>query len=218
MREGRCRVFILVDIAGGIHKDVALADVVIGDRIIYYDARALNAHGESRRGDEFRLPVELMSVVNRFFTLHGEPALARATAHMLELDELGAAVPADAIAAFKIVKGPIASGEAVIKHRDSEVRHWIHAFNEKTLAVETEAAGLATAAHEEGRDSRSYGALVIRGISDHADHDKNDFYRKTAAANAVETLRLLLPVIASTLLSERPTSVRRSRASKADAE
>jgi adenosylhomocysteine nucleosidase len=203
-RQGRTKLAVLVDIAGGIHRDVRLGDVVVADRVIYYDQRALTAEGTQRRGDTFRLPTEIASTVNRFFALNGEPTVLPATAAAAELmSRAEAACDQPSPPVFRIRKGPIASGEAVIKHRDDETRMWIHGFNDKTLAVETEAAGLAVAAHEEGRDNPSYGALVIRGISDHADQDKNDEWRTVAAAHAVLALRAMAPVIGQTLLSTR---------------
>ena len=46
---------------------------------------------------------------------------------------------------YKIRPGLIGSGEAVIADPNSDIRRYITAFNDKTLAVETEAGGLAEA-------------------------------------------------------------------------
>ncbi|GGW18992.1 nucleosidase [Streptomyces capoamus] len=62
---------------------------------------------------------------------------------------------------------PIATGDLVLADAESEAaRHVRERYND-AVAVETEGSGAAHAAHLEGRD-----ALVVRGISDHADAGK----------------------------------------------
>ncbi len=86
----------------------------------------------------------------------------------------------------------------MIRDRDNADRHWLHAFHDKVLAVETEGSALAHAFHEDrDADSPPRGWLVIRGISDHADVDKDDLHHVVAAENATHTLRTLLPYLVS---------------------
>ncbi|MGW1601761.1 5'-methylthioadenosine/S-adenosylhomocysteine nucleosidase [Streptomyces eurythermus] len=63
---------------------------------------------------------------------------------------------------------PIATGDVVLADAGSETARWIREHFNDTAAFEMEGSGAAHAAHLEGRD-----ALVVRGISDHADHDKS---------------------------------------------
>ncbi len=86
-----------------------------------------------------------------------------------------------------------------MKFRDSEVRQWLSKVNDKVLALETEAAGFAQQFYESdlrvGEHASDY--LVIRGISDHADVEKNDKWRVPATANAMRALKALLALIPS---------------------
>lgn len=168
---------VLLGIAGGLDSDLAIGDVVIADQIVHYDRRGEESSGVSRRGSSTRINPRLQAAINRYMTLSGS--------RLPTLD-----------GGFNIEVGPVGSGEAVVKSTLSNVRTWLIEFNEKTLAVEMEAAGLATAARETGNDG---GYLVIRGISDHADEaksasDKNGS-RIKASENAMRTLIAVAPQI-----------------------
>ncbi|WP_225834701.1 5'-methylthioadenosine/S-adenosylhomocysteine nucleosidase [Streptomyces sp. NK08204] len=62
---------------------------------------------------------------------------------------------------------PIATGDVVLADDESEIARLIRKNYNDTAAFEMEGSGAAHAAHLEGRD-----ALVVRGISDHANPDK----------------------------------------------
>ena len=65
--------------------------------------------------------------------------------------------------------GPIGSGEAVITDQNSPIRSYLTKYNEKIVAVETEAAGVAEAFYAQaGQIPPGHGWLAIRGISDRA--------------------------------------------------
>ena len=69
----------------------------------------------------------------------------------------------------------------------SEITKWLRSVHSKTCAVETEAGGFSDAINEMSNNTIDY--LIIRGISDKADRNKNDNYRKTASENAVKVLK-----------------------------
>ncbi|MEU7865330.1 5'-methylthioadenosine/S-adenosylhomocysteine nucleosidase [Dactylosporangium sp. NPDC049140] len=176
-------VIVLVGIAGGIHPDVGLGDVVIGSRIVYYDSRREDP-GETRfRGESHDVPPAVQHSINAFFTRHGEPAILRTRSGRRG-------------ETFRVLPGPIGSGEAVIRDDDSPARQWLRRYNDKTLATETEGAALAHAFHEDrDADVPPRGWLVIRGVSDHADVAKNDLHHDAASRNAVQTFHALLPYL-----------------------
>jgi adenosylhomocysteine nucleosidase len=172
---------LLVGIAGGISPIVAIGDVVIADQVIAYDARRETSAGPHRRGEAYVIAPAVRHRVNEFRRQHG---------HLVRLPTMDT---------VRVALGPIGSGGAVITDSLSELRTYLSGYNEKTLAVETEAIGLARAAHEEDRRSASAGWLVIRGISDHADAAKGTRDHARAAANAAEVMALLLPLLGSTV-------------------
>jgi adenosylhomocysteine nucleosidase len=160
-------IVLLVGIAGGISDRVAIGDVVISDEIISYDARRESADGIHRRGQAQAVVASLGHRLNEFF--------AAGTG----LD-------------FPVHRGPIGSGGAVITDADSEIRRWLRGFHEKVLAVETEAAGVAQAFHEE---AGARGWLTIRGISDLADVAKSHRHHRMASDHAAATMARLLPFL-----------------------
>lgn len=177
------RVIVLAGIAGGIHQDLALGDVVIATRVLYYELRREEPDGTRRRGEVRDTPVATGHAVNRFFTDHGEPAVFRSPDHT------------DAHPEFRVFGGPIGSGEAVISDRRSAVRAYLTQVNDKVLAVETEAGGLSQHAHEySAAGDRPYGWVVVRGISDLA-ADMTDDDQPDAAKHAAIVLRELIPYL-----------------------
>jgi adenosylhomocysteine nucleosidase len=179
-------VIVLTGIAGGIHRDVQLGDVVVATRVICYDLRKETPSGTLYRGQERQAPALIGHAVKEFFTSNGEPA---------ELPVEGPG--SDGV--IRVLNGPIGTGNAVIANRDSEVIKYLARFNDKVLAVDMEAGGLSQAHHEGLSPSgRPLGWLVIRGISDDASQRKNDDYHHLAARNAALVLRELLPYLLTT--------------------
>lgn len=172
-------VLILVGIAGGIHRDVAIDDVVVATRVVYYDLRKVTSDAVLRRGREHIAPVSTVHAVNSFFTDFGQPA------------DL-----ATRRGSFHVHGGPIGSGEAVVADAGHEIRTYLTSYNDKTLAVDMEAGGLGRFCYE---TASTTGAppdwVVIRGISDHADVAKDDDRHLSAALNAAHTLRTLIPYL-----------------------
>lgn len=171
------RLVVLLGIAGAIHKDLDLCDVVICDEVIYYDKRKETEIGTKHRMEHQKIPAWLKDLINVFFVKNGEPAEFPAQAMLPKPN-------------FNVMRGPLGSGEAVLAYRDAEERQWLESVNDKTLALETEAGGLVQAFYESALSERDIpdGFLIIRGISDHADKEKNDLWRSFAADNAMTTL------------------------------
>lgn len=170
----RPRWIVLLGIAGGIHKDAKLCDVVIAEQSVYYDKRAETEKGASHRGEGYKIPSALLSIAN---------------ALIVESDVIEAS-PNSPEEKFKVLLGPLGTGEAVIKFQDAEVRKWLHNYNDKALALETEAGGAGQAMYETelNRERGPEGLLVLRGISDHADAAKDDKWQQPAAGNAFRVL------------------------------
>jgi adenosylhomocysteine nucleosidase len=104
---------------------------------------------------------------------------------------------ASAGASYKILRGPVGSGNAVVADGGSDITRWLHEFNDKVLAVETEAAGVAQSFHESiQQDAVTRGWLTIRGISDRADQAKNDDDHERASVHAAEVMARLIPFLA----------------------
>lgn len=87
----------------------------------------------------------------------------------------------------KLHIGPFASGAAVIAR--GELMGDIKTQNRKLLAVDMEAYGVASAATELPEPQPDF--LMLKGVSDFADEEKNDAYREYAAYMSVQVLARL---------------------------
>jgi adenosylhomocysteine nucleosidase len=105
-------VLVLVGIGGAIHHSIAINDVVVATRVVYYDLRKVTAEGVRRRVEDRESPAWMVHAVNSFFTDHDQPA------------ELHAEKPAGQAAPFRVFLGPIGSGDAVIADGESEIRKY----------------------------------------------------------------------------------------------
>lgn len=181
---------VVLGIGGSVHKDAALGDVVLAHDIIDYGPVALTAEGPKHRGLAFRPPVAVAKGLNDFFALGDDPRGFRA-------GDLAASLGKTS---FKLLRGPIGTGYAVVKFRESDVRKWLDGFNEKTLVVETEGEGIARYFYEMAERMGLAGYIVLRVISDHADEDKDDKWKLGACQNGVIALQALLPTIAETVV------------------
>jgi adenosylhomocysteine nucleosidase len=175
---------VLVGIAGGINPAVRIGDVVVAQEVIYYDLRKEQPGRTVHRGQARPVPATTRRAINAFFSDHGEPYLAAIQD------------PDGTTRTCGVLPGPIGSGEAVVACEDSEIRRYLTSFNDKTLALETEAGGLAEAFYETvGSFSPGTGWLAVRGISDHADARKDDSGHQVASWHAAAIFMQLLPYL-----------------------
>ncbi|MCE9629080.1 MAG: hypothetical protein K8Q91_03745 [Candidatus Vogelbacteria bacterium] len=175
------KVMVLVGIAGSIHKDVSIGDVVVADDIFYYDKRVVTKQGTQHRLLPYNLNPIVRNAINSVFDNSGDICCLNSNAN-------------DDSTKFRLHFGPIGTGEAVIRYREAEERVWLNGVNDKTLALETEAGGVAQQFVEDqlhyGYRPQAY--LIVRGVSDHADCEKDDKFRQIATGNALYALEHIL--------------------------
>ena len=167
---------LMVGIAGGIKNKVNLGDVVVSNKIIYYEHTK-----ETPSGSEQRIEVEsvdrllLERAMNREINWYTLIQAERPTSPNI------AEVP-------QVYFAPIASGEKVIADDDSVSK--LTQLAPKIAAIEMESFGVAIAAAKSEHRPRF---IAIRGISDYADDAKNDDWHEyaadSAASFALELLR-----------------------------
>ena len=178
---------VLLGIAGSIQKDINLCDVVIGSDILYYDRRKEMEGGDiARRLEHFNMSFEMLNHLRRFELQNSIPYKASDNSWK---------------ESFNLHVCPIGTGEAVLGNPLSEIRKWLLLVNSKTGVVETEAAGFTSAFNEATEGVKDI--LVVRGISDKADEQKDDKWRQPASDNAVIVLKQFIDNI---LFKEQNTS------------
>lgn len=164
------KVLVLAGIAGGIDPRQRIGDVVVATKVVGYDLYKETPAGTQRRGRHWEARATVGRAVSEFFSARGEPAEFRG---------------------FVARSGLIGSGNGVIAHGAAEVVRYVRGFNDKTLAVDMESDGLGQFCHENG----SWPWVVVRGISDLADEEKNDDAQPLAAGNAAVVVRELIPYL-----------------------
>lgn len=164
---------VLLGIAGSIRDKINLCDVVIGNDVLYYESRKENEGGTvERRLRDFNLSFKMLNHITHYRSISEQPFVA---------------AEGSPTQTFNLHVTPIGTGEAVIGNKLSDIRNWLLSVNGKTGAVETEAAGFSAAFNESTHNLNDI--LIIRGISDKADVDKDDKWRQPASDNAVKVLK-----------------------------
>ncbi|TKJ35671.1 MAG: hypothetical protein CEE38_13740 [Planctomycetes bacterium B3_Pla] len=201
-------IFVNIGIAGGIHDDVMLGDVVIGTQVDNYleNAKAQPrrrglAHDFSFSGDPFKTDRFLTNVLQQMEFSHCEAFKEWQDQGSKGLDEIPERQRIKLLRKElirerpQVEEGHIASGQIV--GAASAFVNWLNNQRDRLfLALEMESAGVALAVYEECRNTR---LLVIKGISDYGDERKKELdkigkgkIRKLAMQNATRLLIALL--------------------------
>lgn len=171
-------VVLLVGIAGGVRPGISIGDVVLSDTVVRYDPRRVAEDGVHHRGDTYVVTAAVRHRLNEFMV------------------ETGGEVAGPQGEVIRVRQGPIGSGSAVITDPRSEDRDWLLHVNEKLLAVETEAAGMAQAFYQvTGPTPRPFGWVTVRGVSDNADAAKGHEHHELASRHAAAVTMELLPYL-----------------------
>lgn len=173
----RPRCILLVGIAGGVKKsqERLLGDVLVSDQIVDYELAKVRDAGPEVRYQAYRPAWFLLEQAQRIGL---NDWVRRITPERPQATE-GRSVP---MAHF----GVIASGQKVVA--DSATVPNLQTPWPQLIGVEMEAAGAAHAAYR-----RDYpGILVVKGISDWADENKNDLWHSYAADAAAAFCAALL--------------------------
>lgn len=173
------RLVVLLGIGGSVSKELTESDVCIANAVLNYDSRALTEEGTKHTFDPLP-PIEpwLMEIWRMLERKHGED---------FELTSFEGKK-------FKVRLGPVGSGGAVVKDEYAEERAWLLSVCRKSTAVETEAVGVVEqfSQNKLKHNHATKGYLVIRGISDGANKDKDDLYREASVRNAMVFLQEFL--------------------------
>ncbi len=179
IRQLQPHFVMLVGICGGISgsvDDYQLGDIVVSDRVFYYEpAKTKPAEQENRgldyasfrRGDEYeesallRLALETQSLPKSSIRRIEKPWPGDEPERHLPL----------------VKGGDICSGEKVIA--SSEHAEKLRGHFPSVVSIEMEAAGIAFSCERAGIPF-----LVVKAVSDFANADKNDSYNEYACASA----------------------------------
>jgi nucleoside phosphorylase len=174
---------LMMGIAGGRRKKLSLGEVILSERVVYYEGAAAQAGGTLALRPEMQRPgLSTQQDLNAYFATASLPDRLQERA-----EKLGFAIPAESTAgdvAVRLMVSPatIASGELLV--RDPEVFAGFQGIHEKALVAEMEAYGVFDAC-----EKQNVPVLVVRGISDYGDTTKDNTFHKVASeAAAIVTL------------------------------
>ena len=183
LRRWSPRFLVLCGIAGGVHDEVSIGDVIVASQVLYYEMAKLKAESDLLRLEAFRPSARVLAAADSF-TLSavanwGSPSLVRLLARGRLAREP------------RVFCGPIGSGDKVVANADAGELERLRRVHDKVLAVEMEAAGVSSAIFE-AKAARPVELVVIRGISDHVRSPKtDDFHEEAASAAAALSMALL---------------------------
>jgi adenosylhomocysteine nucleosidase len=160
-------VVVVVGVGGGISPNVRVRDVVISTKVVGYDMGKETAAGRQWRGRAWEAPAVVGRAVDAFFADRGAPVR---------------------YPGFLTHSGIVGSGNTVLADGLAIFRTALRKFNDKIVVVDMESDGIGQFCHDAG----GLNWLSVRGISDDADHRKNDDNQELAATHAATVLRDLL--------------------------
>jgi len=174
LSEWRPQNIILAGLAGALHKDIDLGDVIFSDRIFYYEPSKVTSSGAEPRPEMY--PANAM-LLNRMLAFVVDSAALKRWQKACRNPD-GRPV--------KYWKGTFASGESVIA--DEATKEHLRKQHGKLAGVEMEAAGTFAAAFNSADPKR---VIMVRGVCDRADSKKTEIdnmgvWRSAAAFNAAK--------------------------------
>lgn len=175
---------IFTGIAGGIHSDLKVGDIVIASSCVFHDmdTRPLN--------DRYVVPL----INKKYFDLHLENGLIESLQQIFSSTNIGNIIGQEWTEQFKlnevmVVNRAIASGDQFVNSH--EIRNEIKANLSDVACVEMEGAAVAQICFE-----HNIPCIIVRTISDSADHsaaiDFEPFAKYVASNYSIAIVSALL--------------------------
>jgi nucleoside phosphorylase len=176
---------LLTGIAGGFPgSDRHLGDVIVADQLVYYEIAKLEVTDVNIRPQVYRPSPRLISAAR---------SIAQNPTHWSEHIRARRPGRRTAGATPRIHIGAILSGDKIVANKEF-LKNFREAFT-NIIGVEMEGAGLGLAVY---RSETQPEFLLVKGICDWADKNKNDEWQEYAAhAAAALVLELLLSISAA---------------------
>jgi len=183
LSELKPKKVLMMGIAAGRRKKLSLGEVILSERVVYYEGAAALAGGNLAPRPEMPRPgLSTQQDLNAYFATASLPERLQEQA-----SKLGFAMPTESKAGevaahLKVSPATIASGELLI--RDPKLFESFQGLHDKAVVAEMEAYGVFDAC-----EKQNVPVLVVRGISDYGDKSKDNTFHKVASeAAAIVTL------------------------------
>lgn len=183
LSELKPKKVLMMGIAAGRRKKLSLGEVILSERVVYYEGAAALAGGELAARPEMPRPgLSTQQDLNAYFATASLPDRLQDHANKLGFAMPVASIAGEVAAQLKVSPATIASGELLI--RDSKLFESFQGIHDKAVVAEMEAYGVFDAC-----DKQNVPVIVVRGISDYGDKTKDNTFHKVASeAAAIVTL------------------------------
>lgn len=178
LTEFRPKKVVMMGIAGGLREKMVMGEVIIAERVVYYESAAALAGGNiAPRPEMLRPGMPTQQNINTYL------AASMLSARLSNLAQsFGLEIPASSQAGnvsrgLTVSLATIASGELLMK--DPDLMESLRTLHDKAHVVEMEAYGVFDAC-----EKHSIPALIVRGISDYGDGTKDDTFHAIASLAA----------------------------------
>lgn len=174
------KVFMM-GIAAGMRGKMTLGEVIISERVIYYEGAVAVDGGLTPRPEIHRPNLKTLQNLTTYFSSTSLENRLQQHAAALEFIIPDKSDAGEVATKLVVSQATIASGELLV--RDSSFFDKIREIHDKACVAEMEAYGVIDACQKQ-----SVPALVIRGISDYGDSSKdNTFHSVASVAAAIVT-------------------------------
>ncbi|WP_432985882.1 hypothetical protein [Dactylosporangium sp. CA-233914] len=180
----RPRALFFVGIAGALHGDLELGDVIFGEKVYAYHGGRADDQGFHAAPDAWYPPHDLQQIAHQF---------ARTGSWQARLPDGEAR---------RLILRSIAAGEVVLNSAAHPLRDQINRHYADAAAIEMESAGAARA----GQLNGALPTLAIRGISDRADGRKYDTDGRGHQAHAMVGAAALAAALADRVPAGPPAA------------
>lgn len=178
LSEFKPKKVIMMGIAAGAREKMVLGEVIVSDRIVYYEsAAALEGGGLAYRPETLRPHMSTQQNLNSYFATSSLSARLDERAQIMGFEMPASSQAGNVAAGITVSSATIASGELLI--RDPVLLESFRSLHDKAYVAEMEAYGVFDAC-----EKQKVPALIVRGISDFGDGTKDDAFHTIASVAA----------------------------------
>ncbi|WP_105456716.1 5'-methylthioadenosine/S-adenosylhomocysteine nucleosidase [Escherichia coli] len=178
LSEFKPQKVLMMGIAAGLREKMVLGEVIISERVIYYESAAALEGGKfAPRPEILGLHMPTKQNLNTYLATTSLSARLGERAQAIGLEMPGNSQAGDVAAGIIVSSATIASGELLI--RDPALLERFRSLHDKACVAEMEAYGVFDACEKQGVP-----ALIVRGISDFGDSTKDDAFHSIASVAA----------------------------------
>ncbi|MCX8980859.1 purine phosphorylase [Citrobacter portucalensis] len=178
LSEFKPKKVMMMGIAAGLRGKMALGEVIVSDRVVYYESAAAVEGGKlAPRPEILRPHMSTQQNLNTYLAASSLSIRLGERAQIMGLEMPLSSQAGNVAVGLTVSPATIASGELLI--RDPALQESFRSLHDKAYVAEMEAYGVFDAC-----EKQRVPALIVRGISDFGDGTKDDAFHSIASLAA----------------------------------